>query len=265
MKQLSYYESIHDHEPSLRFFYGENSNMAAHFHRCIEMLYISGGSVLCTADDKEFLATKDDIIFVGRYTVHGLKAAPSYKNYVLIIKSQYDSDFADLFNKKTLPPHLSDKDFNRTLLPLFLEFEKEETCSSLLMSKGYINVIMAKLLSHYEKIPIVSMPNMPTIISVLDYIDTHYAEPLTLESLASIFGYNKYYFSKLFNSHIGENINCYINRVRINHALALIQKQNSMNLSDAVFSCGFEALSTFYRNYSRFYKTSPTKLLKESP
>jgi len=103
---------------------------------------------------------------------------------------------------------------------------------------------------------------MSTIVAALNYIDEHYSEPITLETLASVFGYNKYYFSRLFNSYIGENINSYINMVRINNVLALAKKQQKANLCELAYACGFDSMATFYRNYARYYEKPPTALLK---
>lgn len=262
MKQAAFYESVHDKEQPVRFFRGENGITLPHFHRCIEMLYITEGRVLGVVDGERFYAEKDDVIFARRCAVHELTPSPAYKDYVLIIKAQYEDDFAPLLEKETLPPLLSDKAFNRTLLPLFLELENKETLASVLMTKGYIDVIFGKLLSHYKRTPVVAAPNMSTIVAALNYIDEHYSEPIALETLASVFGYNKYYFSRLFNSYIGENINSYINMVRINNVLALAKKQQKANLCELAYACGFDSMATFYRNYARYYEKPPTALFK---
>ena len=70
-------------------------------------------------------------------------------------------------------------------------------------------------MEHYQTLPASATPKISTIMEALNYIDEHYAEPLSLDSISSVFGYNKYYFSRLFNTYIGENLNNYINMVRI--------------------------------------------------
>lgn len=262
MKKSFIYESIHDKQSPVRFFQSVNDVTLPHFHRCIEMLYISEGKVAGTVDGEHFLAEKDDIIFARHCAVHELTPAPTYKHYVLIIKSQYEDDFAPLLEKETFPPLLAEKEFNRTLLPFFLALEEKETISSTITTKGYIDVIFGKLLSHYDRTPIVATPNMSTVVSALNYIDEHYAEPLSLEAIASVFGYNKYYFSRLFNNYIGENLNSYINMVRINNVLSLAKKHEKANLCEIAYACGFDSMATFYRNYARYHEKPPTQLLQ---
>ena len=101
-------------------------------------------------------------------------------------------------------------------------------------------------------------------MEALNYIDEHYAGPLSLDSISSVFGYNKYYFSRLFNTYIGENLNNYINMVRIRNLVSSAKKKDNPNLSELVFENGFDSMTTFYRSFSKFYDRSPTEVFKKS-
>ena len=262
MKKSPIYESFHDKERDLRFLRCTNVSPYPHFHRCIELLYISEGKLIGEVDGEQFCAEKDDIIFVRPCGIHSLTPSPFYRDYVLIIKSAYADDFSNIFEKETLPPLLSDKQFNRTILPYFLSTKKVCNDENFLTAKGLIDVIFGKLLTRYERIPIVSSPNVSMIIDVLNYIDEHFSEPLTLDLLSSKFGYNKYYFSRLFNTYIGGSINSYINMVRVTNVIARGKKQEKVNLSQLVFDCGFDSMTTFYRSYSRLYDKPPTEIMR---
>ena len=124
MKKTAYYEAFHDKESSSRFFYSENADTPSHFHRCIEILYITEGRTRCAVDGEPFDAGKDDIVFVRRCAVHEIAPAPAYGNFVLIVKAAYADDFGSALEKETLPPLLNDRPFNRTLLPLLLRMQR---------------------------------------------------------------------------------------------------------------------------------------------
>ena len=219
MKDLPLYELQHDKADRVEFFRSRNANTPAHFHRCIEILYVTEGAVACEASGTRFQGGADDIIFVHKCGVHALVPAPSYLNFVLIIGPRYSDDFAGIFQTETLPAHLSDKEFNRTLLPHFKALDKLKDAPDLVV-KGYVDIIVGSLLAHYERVPVAPTPNIGTIVAALNYIDDHYREPLSLEKLSGVFGYNKYYFSRLFNSYIGESLNGYINAVRVRNLWA---------------------------------------------
>ena len=262
MNKPAVYEAARDKDRNLHYFFGRNSNTPPHFHRCIEILYITDGSLRGQVEDESFSAEKDDIIFVRRCAIHSLSPADAYSNYVLVVQSAYADDFSSALEKETLPPLLSDKDFNRKLLPYFQKLRSAAAKENFLVCKGLIDVIMGELFSRYPKKAVKSAPNMSLIVSILNYIDDHFREPITLESISAAFGYNKYYFSRLFNRYIGDTLNSYINMVRVNNVIERGKKQENVNLSDLVFDCGFDSMTTFYRNYSRFYDKPPTEILR---
>ena len=264
MKKTAFYEYKHDREDNFVLMKNEGTGDCAtlpHFHRCIEIIYVTKGKMRCEVDGETFFAEKDDIVFAHRCAVHELYPTPFYDDYVLIIKAEYTGDFASLLEKETLPPLMNDKSFNRNILSDCFEKMYTSNTSSFLVAKGYVNVLMGMLLSHYEKRPINAAPNLSTIVAVLNYIDDHFTEPLTLDSLAQQFGYNKYYFSHLFNSYIGENLNNYINMVRVQKLVASAEKKKKTNFSDLAFDFGFDSMTTFYRHFNRIYEKTPKIIL----
>ena len=64
------------------------------------------------------------------------------------------------------------------------------------------------------------------INSALEYIDKHIEEKLTLETIATIAHYSPYHFHRIFKAVIGETLNEYIIRQRIEKsALQLMTKK----------------------------------------
>ena len=125
MKNSPFYEDKHDRADVVNSFTNVDITTLPHFHRCIEILYITDGSLRGQVEDESFSAEKDDIIFVRRCAIHSLSPADAYSNYVLVVQSAYADDFSSALEKETLPPLLSDKDFNRKLLPYFQKHPKQ--------------------------------------------------------------------------------------------------------------------------------------------
>ena len=72
-------------------------------------------------------------------------------------------------------------------------------------------------------------------------------------------GYSKYYVSRLFNTFIGQNINNYLNMVRVEHAYTMINSDDKKNISEIALMCGFNSLPTFYRCYKKVYGIHPSQ------
>ena len=251
-----FYELNRDKDVKLYVTEGHNNNTMMHFHRNLEMLYVADGGMLSTVGEEKFVASADEIVFVHNYYVHSFYPSPEYKKYIMIVSADYATDIDKILSKSSLPPRLSDTEFNREKVRPLLEKLCDEDMPQL-VKKGYLNVIMGLLFDHYPSVPIKTSSNIESIVAVLEYIDEHFAEPLSLESIAAVFGYNKYYFSRFFNRYIGENLTNYINIVRINNFMNLSKKYKSPQISKIAAECGFESMPTFYRSFKKLYGETP--------
>ncbi|MOA31940.1 HTH-type transcriptional regulator YesS [compost metagenome] len=63
---------------------------------------------------------------------------------------------------------------------------------------------------------------------VKKYIQEHYADNITLESLSDMFYMNPYYFSSFFKKHIGENFKTYLTNIRMEHAHSMLMLTDMM-------------------------------------
>ena len=248
------YEYFHDRDTSLTASYGVNSVPQAHFHRCIEILYIFDGEMRCEVEDETFVAGADDIVFVHNYAVHAFEPVVNYRKYFLVVPMNYADDVEKFFKSNTLPAHLTDKKFNRKLRRIFTKLYTRRDELPPLVKKGYVNVIFGFLISHYPTLEFAKKEGIELIVDILAYIDAHHAEKITLDSISQAFGYNKYYFSKLFNRYVGESLNNYVNIVRLQHFATMSKEDERTTVSERAFACGFDSLTTFYRYYNKMYK-----------
>ena len=201
--------------------------------------------------------TSVNLSFVHNYYVHSFYPKSDYKKYVMIVSADYATDIDKILSASSLPSHLKDAEFNREkILPLLKKLSLEDNMPQL-VKKGYLNVVMGLLFDYYPTVPIKTSSNIESIVAVLEYIDTHFAKALSLESIAAEFGYNKYYFSRFFNRYIGENLTNYINIVRINNFMNLSKKYKSPQISKLAAECGFESMPTFYRSFKKLYGETP--------
>ena len=257
------YEYFHDVERNLYVRVGESTFCQPHFHRSLEILYILDGEMETTVGDKSFTATANDIVFAHSYYIHSFKPQPAYHKFVLVIPAEYSREVDKLLSTSTVSPHLDDKEFNKTLLPILQKLNDEQDTMPTLVKKGYLNVILGSLFDHYPTEPIQKNGNIDIMVDVLHYIDNNYSTDIMLDSIADAFGYNKYYFSRLFNKYIGENLTNYINVVRLQNFITQAKGRTETPLSTIAFECGFDSLTTFHRYFNKVYKTTPKQYLSQ--
>ena len=94
------------------------------------------------------------------------------------------------------------------------------------------------------------------ILKVKEYINEHYAEPVTLEMLAGMVGMSPSSFSRFFKQHTNRTLSSYIIDIRLGQA-ARDLVDTSQNISEICYSCGFNNLSNFNRIFKAKRGISP--------
>jgi AraC-like DNA-binding protein len=100
------------------------------------------------------------------------------------------------------------------------------------------------------------MPHINTAVSkVIDYVNLHYGEQLSLDMLAERFFVSKYHLSHEFNRQVGTSIYRYIQKKRLLIARQLMAQGKRPNEVYSV--CGFGDYAGFYRAFKAEYGTGP--------
>ncbi|WP_141504333.1 AraC family transcriptional regulator [Paenibacillus luteus] len=104
-------------------------------------------------------------------------------------------------------------------------------------------------------------PNLTS--QLIRYMQEHYAEPLTRETLAHTFHYSVPYLSKHFRRETGASIIDYLIRIRMNKAGALLQ-QTDLSLQEISASVGYADVSYFIRMFKKHTGVTPKQFKDES-
>ena len=96
-----------------------------------------------------------------------------------------------------------------------------------------------------------------------DRMDRHYAEPLDIPALARVAGCSDAHFIRTFRAVFGETPHRYLQRRRVERAMALLRGNRSV--TDVCFEVGFNSLGTFSRTFAAIVGVSPSIYQKRSP
>lgn len=94
---------------------------------------------------------------------------------------------------------------------------------------------------------------------VLDYIDLHLIEKLPLAKLAEVSNFSPFHFHRIFKALIGETINQYIQRLRIEKAARMLLDNPYASVTEIALDSGFSGSATFARVFKEFYSMSATE------
>lgn len=94
--------------------------------------------------------------------------------------------------------------------------------------------------------------------NVLTYIDEHYTENLSLETIAAYSGFSKYHFSRLFKQYTDATYYDYLNHRRLKAAEILLA-QPDLSVTEIALQSGFASISTFNRIFRQKKGCTPSE------
>ena len=98
--------------------------------------------------------------------------------------------------------------------------------------------------------------------AIREYIDTHFAEPLTRESVAQAFYISPNYLSHLFQKNGIMGFNEYLNHTRLEHARRLL-KGYDLKVKEIAHACGFVDSNYFCRLFRKNTDRSPSEYRRQ--
>lgn len=94
------------------------------------------------------------------------------------------------------------------------------------------------------------------INKVIDYIQAHVHEPVSLDNLANVACYSPFHFHRVFRAVTGETVNEYVGRARCEKAARLLRFSKKPITAIAV-ECGFSSAATLTRAFTGYFEISP--------
>lgn len=99
---------------------------------------------------------------------------------------------------------------------------------------------------------------------MLTYIQEHFTEPITLQSLAGTLGYSYNYLSKYFNARVKTSFTEFLNDTRVNYACHLL-RTTEKNITEIAYLCGYENIRSFNRNFIKKVLCTPKEYRSTLP
>lgn len=94
------------------------------------------------------------------------------------------------------------------------------------------------------------------IYKCIAYIDEHYMDDLSLESIAAVFHFNASYFSQYFKSKLNINFSQYVTQVRLAKAKQLLEEGND-KIYQVAGSLGYHDVKYFNRVFKKEFGLTP--------
>ncbi len=250
-----------------------------HFHNELEFLFIHEGKMQCKTNEHSYVANKGDIIFINSRIPHETYILENntylsliqfdfahYSNDSVVGISRYLSRFINI-DKEPVVIFKNETNLHNELsiyLNLILNEFIEQKPSFELYIKSNIYNILAFLSRNnllVDSSTFFDEKNVEKIMPALEYIDIHYSEPITLESLSHVLNLNSSYFCRLFKRTTNSTFVEYLNYVRICKAERKLGT-STKSIGEISLDLGFASVSYFNKVFKKLKGCTPTEYRK---
>lgn len=239
---MSRYESYPDIKNKILVFSSDYYVGVPHFHRSIELIYLKSGSLTATIYvGKPITFSEGDIVFIPSYSPHCIMES-SAQTVVLQIPEYL---FEEIEHKVPMNYFaLQNKEVNQSIYKIISHIGQYDVQDELIVD-GLVRILFGIILKEYSPMEIKSHSETHLVAQIIEFLDEHFKENITVIQTAQHFGFSKNYFSKIFNEYFRCNFNTYINQLRIKY---IDDRKNNpdTNLTNLILDSGFKNLSTYY-------------------
>lgn len=253
------------------------NGFCCHWHDKIELLYFTGGKAVIRCNSSDYEAGPGDLIVVNNNELHQGTCAGAFAEYFCIIfdplllegrrsdacETKYIGPIAQ--NRILFQNRVSgDPEVGLYVRRLLREYEEKKTGYEIAV-KATVYELILHLLRHCVRQELTPPEcdsrarNLRRLSGVLEYVETHYAEKITIDGLSGMAGVSRYYFCRLFKSVTGATLSEYLNVLRVGKAEAMLQS-GSGNVTEAALACGFDDPNYFSRMFRRYKYRSPSSV-----
>lgn len=125
-------------------------------------------------------------------------------------------------------------------------------------------LLLSHLITHYTnvqwRLPTVTGGLAPGVKRhVVNYIEAHLAEPMTLATLARQAALSEYHFARMFSQSMHMAPHRYVMQRRIERAKNLLQT-TALPLTDIALACGFSSASHFSNRFRQATGATPSRM-----
>lgn len=248
----------------------QREEIAYHYHTFHKLIILLAGQADYAIEGERYRLQPGDLVLVGRGSIHRpeLTEGAFYERMILYISLE----FLDSFRREDCQLdrcfRQAQEDFRyvyRTgsgdrLKELLLQLEqaqREGGFGADLLSRAIFLQLMVELNRATEgQRSIPAAAGDGKVVALLQYLNLHLTENLSIDDLANRFYISKYHMMRRFKEETGYTIHNYVSEKRLLLAQQLLSQGRS--LTDACYESGYQDYSTFSRAYKKRFGHSPS-------
>ncbi len=236
-----------------------NLHNISHWHMEHELIACREGIAQVMLDDTMFHITQQQCIFCHSGCVHYISASPDSLLLVCLFNEKMYDPITSPFTLENpvfedrygILPKLSEIRHELQNQPIFFECRTEAMIGEIL-----VDVFRGEPLrkAQWQFSDVITRYKQ-----LLNHIDLEY-EHITYRNAVQFMNMSDAYFSRYFKRQAGMTFSQYLNVVRIEKAVQLLDSAPTMKITDVMLRCGFNTIRSFNRVFREVTGFTPTTL-----
>ncbi len=254
--------------------------VTTHWHDEAELTLITKGSCRYQIDLVEYEVKEGDLLFIPPLLLHSvaLNQEKELVSETFVFHMNFlGGNSTDICSTRYLTPIMNQEISMPYLItenhPVYASLHKifDQITSlydatidgyELALKAMFLQAVFLLLQYSEKKTDSESESSSDKLKQVLDYIELHYENAISVSELAKLCYFSDYHFMRFFKKHM--NMTCieYINNLRLEKAVEMFEQGNT-SILDVSLSVGFHNLSYFHRAFKKKYNMTPLTFIKQ--
>jgi len=233
--------------------------VATHWHSYFELEIITGGSALHTLNGEKHEEGRGSVYLLDPTDFHAVETRETLTLYNLSFDEEMISDkrLCELLARGAVKRFSLDEEGLSRVLSLAKLCDAESLEEGGGCSRELLESLVTVLMRYAPPRSVESL--LPYQASgmrrALLYLELHFRENPSLETVAAQAGFHKNYFSELFKRVTGESYTARLNTLRTSYAKTLLR--GGFSVTEACYNSGFGSLSNFLVTFKKYVGMSP--------
>lgn len=245
-----------------------NYKVNKHWHHSIEIFLVLNGEINFFINSKPYMLKEKDFIIVNTNQIHSIDSPKPNITIVLQIPVETFADYMSgveyiNFRKKNGE---QDKKIYELIEKMYSIYSEKKYGYSLKV-KGKFYELLYILITEYreeniEKEVLMQKKHLDKISNVTSYLKQNYRQELSLEQVASMFGFTNTYLSRIFHKYAEVSYKTYLTDVRVSNSVRQLVNTKD-KIGQIALNNGFSDSRAFSKAFKKRYGCLPSEYRKK--
>ncbi len=244
-------------------FEGKNGNyqVVKHWHNTVELFLVFEGNIDFYINSIYYPISRNQFILVNSNEIHSIDAAN--ENFTIVL--QIPQETFEAYREEYLLFKSTRYEEDSELITLIRDMYRvytEKKFGYELEVKSYFYKLLHILITKYKEKDIDQerirqKRQLEKLSNITEYIQENYREDISLESVASKFGFSPTYLSRIFQKYAKINYKSYLLDVRVQHGFRELMNTN-ISIGEIAENNGFPDSRSFSKAFFKRYGVLPS-------